>query len=65
MPGRNGTGPWGRGPGSGWGRGPCRNHGAGFGRRSRAFDLKDELAYLKAEKTDIDARIKEIEQAKE
>ena len=37
MPGFNGTGPRGQGPGSGWGRGPC---GAGLrrgGGRSRGF----------------------------
>ena len=39
MPGFDGTGPWGLGPGSGWGLGPCgagmafrRGRGRGFGR---------------------------------
>ncbi len=37
MPGFDGTGPWGQGPGTGWGQGPCgagrrRGYGRGFGR---------------------------------
>jgi hypothetical protein len=37
MPGYDGTGPWGAGPGTGWGLGPCgagqrRGFGRGFGR---------------------------------
>ncbi|MBW1992273.1 MAG: DUF5320 domain-containing protein [Deltaproteobacteria bacterium] len=38
MPGFDGTGPWGQGPGTGWGLGPCgagRRWGYGFGFRLR------------------------------
>jgi len=46
MPGFDGTGPWGMGPGTGWGLGPCGagrawRRGVGFGRgwfgRGRGF----------------------------
>ena len=35
MPGRDGTGPLGEGPGTGWGRGGCRGGRRGLGWRGR------------------------------
>ena len=72
MPGGDGTGPWGQGPGTGWGRGPCgggrgfgrgRGFGLGFGRgvSARPYTAEEELESLKQERTAIDNDIRELE----
>lgn len=45
MPGYDGTGPWGQGPGSGWGMGPCgagrrRGFSRGSGRGAWGFQFR-------------------------
>ncbi len=76
MPGGDGTGPWGRGAGTGWGRGGCvpianrargfRNRGFGrfFGAGRNSFVSLDEVSDLKAERDLINARLAEIEKEK-
>ena len=77
MPGFDGTGPWGMGPGTGWGLGPCgggrawrRGFGRGWFGRGRGFGWRwwwmdyspqDELEFLKNQKEYIEQRINELE----
>ena len=77
MPGFDGTGPWGMGPGTGWGLGPCgrgfafrrgfrRGFGPGFGRGFGwrwwgNYSLQDELEFLKSQKEFLEQRINELE----
>ncbi len=77
MPGFDGTGPWGMGPGTGWGLGPCgagrawrRGFGRGWFGRGRGFGWRwwwmnyspeDELEFLKNQKEFIEQRINELE----
>jgi hypothetical protein len=64
MPARDGTGPWGRGPGTGKGFGPC-SRGTGFGRGyftpAQQPTKEQEIEYLKQEKQMIEKRLKELE----
>lgn len=80
MPGGDGTGPRGQGPGTGWGRGGCVPYGRGmrggrgqgwfgrafgaFGRMLPNYSPVDEEADLKAEREAINARLAEIEKGK-
>lgn len=63
MPGRDGTGPWGRGPRTGWGMGPC---GAGFGRGFgrgfilRAITKEEEKQMLEDELKAVKQRLEEL-----
>jgi hypothetical protein len=76
MPGFDGTGPLGYGPGAGWGRGPCGS-GMARGRYYRRFlprwgyspyqsadsekdFLEGELDNLKNEMNDIKSRLEEL-----
>ena len=68
MPGGDGTGPGGRGPGTGWGMGPCG--GRGFSRKGRgqmaspqSLTPEEELKMLKEERIYVDKRIAELEKA--
>jgi len=76
MPGGDGTGPMGMGPGTGWGRGGCvpvgRGRmigGLGFGRGrefgSRRFfsapSVAEEVEYLKEERDALNERLAELE----
>ncbi|MBU0687688.1 MAG: DUF5320 domain-containing protein [Candidatus Margulisbacteria bacterium] len=69
MPSGDGTGPWGRGPGTGWGCGPCgggrrfrRGQRSGWGGGSaQTITPGEELAELKQEKKDLDTYIADIE----
>ncbi|MBU0629520.1 MAG: DUF5320 family protein [Candidatus Margulisbacteria bacterium] len=77
MPGRDGTGPWGRGSGTGRGRGVCVPSGKGgcfagrgglfgMGRNARYLfsSVNDEASELKTELEMINARLAEIEKEK-
>ena len=66
MPRYDGTGPLGRGPGTGWGRGPCgggarRGRGLGFVFR-RFFTRKEESELLKEEAKDLEGELKAIKE---
>ncbi|OGC04989.1 hypothetical protein A2276_03445 [candidate division WOR-1 bacterium RIFOXYA12_FULL_43_27] len=63
MPGGDGTGPRGGGPGTGWGRGPCgrKGFGRGFFGWFRRGDAKQDLESLRAEKREIEKEIAELE----
>jgi hypothetical protein len=69
MPGGDGTGPLGQGPGTGRGRGPCgrglargRGFGRGFGWADPVELSKEEQKkILEAEKAAIEKRLKELE----
>ena len=80
MPARDGTGPWGRGPLTGRGFGPCgsgagpgfgRGFGRGFGGGRFAFtgqpvelSKKEQIKILEEQKKELDARLKELKDAK-
>lgn len=55
MPGKDGTGPLGRGPGRGRGAGRCRGAGAGYGARLRGGIrvLSGELELLKTREAEL------------
>ena len=77
MPGFDGTGPWGMGPGTGWGVGPCGGgfafrrgfgrgwfgRGRGFGWRwmARNYSPQNELEMLKQQRDFLNERIQELE----
>jgi len=64
MPRFNGTGPWGRGAGTGWGMGPCglglrRELGRGYG--FSRWTNQDEKTALKEEMKTLKEELKEVE----
>jgi len=73
MPGGDGTGPCGRGPGSGWGRGPCGRGmrrgcgfgygamGRGMGMMPRALSPEEEKAGLQQLKESLENEVKQIQ----
>jgi len=70
MPIRDGTGPWGQGPGTGWGLGPCgmgfrRGFGRGFGRFWRfgsQVSPKDEKQMLEGEVKILEEDLKSVKE---
>lgn len=68
MPGGDGTGPRGMGPGAGWGRGGCvplrRDRGFWRGLGFGSFSAKNEAERIKSERDAIDARLAEISKEK-